>query len=350
MLAVTSHGPQDVRVEEVDKPKIEASTDALVRVTTAALCGTDMHIYHGKIPNVPAGWIVGHEFCGVVEDVGDAITEFSIGDRVVSAMYVACGRCPACVAGDHRRCAKFQMFGMGVAFGNLPGGQAEYVRVPLADMTLRAIPTGLSDESTIFTGDILATAFTALRQSGIKEGESIAIIGAGPLGQLIAMCAPVFGVGQMFVVDVIPERLAEVEKFGAVTINGKEQNVRKLIKEQTGGQMCDAVFEAAGNVPAMETAFSLPRANGSVVLVGMLVDEPFPLSAGDLWLRNTRVIPVLGAPYSHRDELLKLIVAGKLDATGLITDRMPLTAASETYAAFDKKELQKAIFRVGDAS
>ena len=139
----------------------------------------------------------------MVEDVGDAITEFEIGDRVVSSMYVACGRCPACVGGDHRRCAKFQMFGMGVAFGNLPGGQAEYVRVPLADMTLRAIPDDLSDESTIFTGDILATAFTALRQSGIVEGDTIAIVGAGPLGQLIAMCAPIFGAGQTFIIDPV---------------------------------------------------------------------------------------------------------------------------------------------------
>lgn len=347
MLAVTSHGPEDIRVEEVDKPKLEAPTDAIVRVTTSALCGTDMHIYHGKIPNVPAGWIVGHEFCGVVEDIGDAITEFEIGDRIVSSMYVACGRCPACVGGDHRRCSKFQMFGMGVAFGNLPGGQAEYVRVPLADMTLRAIPDELSDESTIFTGDILATAFTALRQSGIVEGDTIAIVGAGPLGQLIAMCAPIFGAGQIFVIDPVQERLEEATKLGGIPINPVEQNPRKLIKDQTGGMMCDAVFEAAGNVPAMETAFSLPRANGSVVLVGMLVDEPFPLSAGDLWLRNTRVIPVLGAPFSHRDELLKLIASGRIDATGLITDRLPLTAASEAYAAFDKKELQKAIFQVG---
>lgn len=346
MLAVTSQGPEKITVEDVEKPRLEAPTDALVRVTTSALCGTDMHIYHGKIPNVPAGWIVGHEFCGVVEDVGDAITEFAVGDRVVASMYVACGRCPACVSGDHRRCSKFQMFGMGVAFGNLPGGQAEYVRVPLADMTLRAIPDGLSDESTIFTGDILATAFTALRQSGIVEGDTIAIVGAGPLGQLIAMCAPIFGAGLVYVIDVVEERLEEVKRFGAIPIDPRQQDPRKLIKQATAGMMCDAVFEAAGNEPAMATAFSLPRPNGAVVLVGMLVDEAFPLSAGDLWLRNTKVIPVLGAPYSHRDELLKLIASGKIDAGQLITDRIPLTDAAEAYAAFDRKELQKAIFEV----
>ena len=114
--------------------------------------------------------------------------------------------------------------------------------------------------------------------------------------------------------------------------------------------MCAAVFEAAGTVPAMETAFGLPRANGAVVLVGMLVGEELPVTAGDLWLRNTSVIPVLGAPYSHRDELLRLIANGKIDATGIITDRLPLTAAPEAYAAFDKKELQKAIFQVGESA
>lgn len=350
MLAVTSHGPEDIRVEEVPKPGLEKSTDAIVRVTTSALCGTDMHVYHGKIPQVPAGWIVGHEFCGVVEDIGDAITEFEVGDRVVSAMYVACGRCPACVAGDHRRCARFAMFGMGVSFGNLPGGQAEYIRIPLADMTLRKIPQDLSDESTIFTGDILATAFTALRQSQIVEGDTIAIVGSGPVGQLIAMCAPIFGAGLVFMIDVVPERLDEAKRFGAITLNPAEVDVRKTIKEQTNGLMCDAVFEAAGNEPAMKTAFSLPRPNGAVVLVGMLVNEHFPLTAGDLWLRNTKVIPVLGAPFSHRDELLKLIATGKIDATSIITDRLPLTDATEAYAAFDRKELQKAIFQVGPQS
>lgn len=346
MLAVTSQGPEKITIEEVAKPGLENSTDAIVRVTTSALCGTDMHIYHGKIPDVPAGWVVGHEFCGVVEDVGDAITEFEIGDRVVSAMYVACGRCPACVSGDHRRCPHFQMFGMGRAFGNLAGGQAEYVRVPLADMTLRAIPEGLSDESTIFTGDILATAFSALRQSQIKEGDTIAIVGAGPLGQLIAMCAPIFGAGLVFIIDVVEDRLEEARQFGAIAIDARTENPRKLIKDATGGEMCAGVFEAAGNVKAVETALSLGRPNGSIVLVGMLVDEPFPISAGDLWLRNTKVIPVLGAPYSHRDELLKLIANGKIDAAQLITDRLPLTDAPDAYAAFDRKELQKAIFQV----
>jgi 2-desacetyl-2-hydroxyethyl bacteriochlorophyllide A dehydrogenase len=261
-------------------------------------------------------------------------------------MYTACGRCPACVAGDHRRCPNFAMFGFGQAFGNLQGGQAEFIRVPLADMTLRNIPEGLNDESTIFTGDILATAFTALRSADVTEGDTIAIVGAGPVGQLIAMCAPLFGVARTFIIDIVPERLTEAEAFGAIAIDSSKENARKLIKEQTGGAMCDAVFEAVGNVPAMETAFGLPRPNGVVALVGMLVNEPFPIGAGDAWLRNIKIVPVLGAPFRHRDELLTLIAAGKIDAGSIITDRVPLSDASEAYRAFDNKEVQKVVFQV----
>lgn len=348
MLAVTAYGEKDIRVEDVARPVMEDPADAIVRVTTSALCGSDMHIYHGKIPAVPDGWIIGHEFCGVVEDVGDGVAGFKAGDRVVSSMYTACGRCPACIAGDHRRCPRFAMFGFGQAFGNLQGGQAEYVRVPLADMTLREIPEGLADESTIFTGDILATAFTALREANVREGDTIAIIGAGPVGQLIAMCAPLFGVARAFIVDIVAERLAEAAAFGVVPLNSAEEDVRKIIKEQTGGAMCDAVFEAVGNVRALETAFSLPRVNGVVALVGMLVNEPFPLSAGDVWLRNTKIIPVLGAPFRHRDELLRLIAAGRIDAGSIITDRVPLSSAAEAYRAFDNKEVQKVVFEVSE--
>lgn len=346
MLAVTSHGVKDMRVEDVPRPRLEQPGDAIVRVTTAALCGSDMHIYHGKVPAVPAGWVVGHEFCGVVEDIGDAVTGVAPGERVVSAMYTACGRCPACVAGDHRRCASFAMFGFGEAWGGLQGGQAEYVRVPLADMTLRAIPEGLSDESTIFTGDILATAFTALRQAGVREGDFIAIVGAGPVGQMIAMCAPLFGVSRCFIIDIVADRLAEAAALGAIPIDSRSDDARKTIKDQTAGAMCDAVFEAVGNQPALKTAFSLPRPNGVVALVGMPLGENFPLSAGDAWLRNTKILPVLGAPFAHRDELLRLISAGKINAASIITDRVALSDATEAYRAFDDKEVQKVVFEV----
>ena len=345
MLAVTSHGKQDVRVEEVPKPGLVGPNDAIVRVTTSALCGSDLHIYHGKIPGVDPGWIVGHEFCGVVEDIGDGVTDIRPGDRVVASMYPACGHCPACVARDHRSCPHFGVFGFGKIFGNLQGGQAEFVRVPFADMTLRRIPENLGDEAIIFTGDILSTAFTALKDGGTHEGDTIAIVGAGPVGQLIAMCAPLFGVARTYIIDLVPERLAEAAAFGAIPINLKEENPRERIFAESGGP-ADRVFEAAGNAAALKTAFKLVRTKGSLVMVGMLVDEPFPLSAGDVWLRNINIMPVLGEPFAYRDEVLKLIASGRIEAQQLISHRMPLADASEAYRAFAAQEVRKVIFEV----
>ncbi len=345
MLAVTSHGERDIRVEEVGKPVIEAPNDAIVRVTTAALCGSDLHIYHGKIPAVDAGWIVGHEFCGVVEDAGDGVTDIRPGDRVVASMYPACGHCPACIAGDHRSCPQFGVFGMGRAFGNLQGAQAEFVRVPFADMTLRRIPEGLTDESTIFTGDILSTAFTALKSGGTTEGDTIAIVGAGPLGQLIAMCAPIFGVARTYIVDLVPERLAEAAAYGAIPVNAADEDPKDRIVSETGA-WADRVFDAAGNAKSLETAFRLVRVQGSLVMVGMLVDEPFPLSAGQVWLRNINIYPVLGDPFVYREEVLKLIASGRIEPERLVSHHMPLRDASEAYRAFAAHEVRKVIFEV----
>jgi 2-desacetyl-2-hydroxyethyl bacteriochlorophyllide A dehydrogenase len=345
MLAATSHGPEEIRVEEVARPQIESPTDAIVRVTTAALCGSDLHVYHGKIPAVDPGWIVGHEFCGVVEETGDGVTDMQEGDRVVAAMYPACGHCPACIARDHRNCPQFGVFGMGRQFGNLQGAQAEYVRVPFADMTLRRIPEGQTDESTIFTGDILATAFTALKAAGTRAGDTIAIVGAGPVGQLIAMLAPSFGVIRTFIVDLVPARLAEAANHGAIPVDaGKEDPRDRILSDH--GALVDRVFEAAGNKPALETAFRLVRVQGDVVLVGMLVNEEFPVSAGLVWLKNIQIHPVLGDPFNHREEILRLISCGHIHPERLVSHHMPLTEAAEAYRAFDAHEVQKVIFEV----
>lgn len=345
MLAVTSHGEHDIRVEEVPKPSIEASSDAIVRVTTAALCGSDLHIYHGKIPQVEPGWVIGHEFCGVVDEIGDGVIDLEPGDRVVASMQPACGRCEACVRGEHRRCPAFGVFGYGRLFGNLQGSDAEFVRVPFADMTLRRIPEGLDDEATIFSGDLLATAFTALKISGVSEGDTIAVVGCGPVGQFIAMCAPIFGVARIYAIDPVEERLQEAAAFGAIPINPATENPRERIVSETGDR-ADKVFEAAGNVNAIEQAFKLTRENGDLVLVGMLVSEKFPFSAGDMWLRNINIVPVLGAPFPYREEILKLIVAGRLQPQEIISDRLPLTDAPEAFRAYAAQEVTKVIFEV----
>ena len=347
MLAVTAHGLKDIRVEEVDRPTLQAPSDAILRVTTAALCGSDLHIYHDKIPGLAPGTVIGHEFCGVVEEVGDGVVDIQVGDRVVASMFPACGHCPACLASDHRNCPHFALFGFGAGFGGLAGGQSEFVRVPFADMTLRAIPAGLNDEATIFTGDILSTAYAALRGAGTKEGDTVAIVGAGPVGQLAAQCAHLFGAARTFVFDLVPERLAAVERYGVTAINVTEGDPVKAMRDRNDGAWADVVIEAVGSAAGLETAFRLVRVNGVLAMVGMLIDEPWPISAGQAWLRNIKIVPILGEPLLYRDELLRLIAAGRIDATDIISDRMPLASAAEAYAAFDNREVQKVIFEVG---
>lgn len=349
MLAVTAHGEKDIRVEEVAKPGLKEPCDAILRVTTSALCGSDLHIYHDKIPGMMPGTTIGHEFCGVVEDIGDGVVDIRPGDRVVSSMFPSCGHCRACLAGDHRGCPFFGIFGFGEVFGGLDGGQAEFVRIPFADMTLRTIPEGLDDESTIFTGDILATAYTALRQSGLKEGDSVAVVGAGPVGEFVAMCAPLFGAAQTFVVDLVTERLEVVKRFGARPINATEEDPFDVVYDSTGNLGADVVIEAVGNAKSLETAFQLVRTGGTIAMIGVLVDEPWPISAGECWLKSIKTMPILGEPLLYREELLRLIAAGKLDPASIISDRMKLEDAAQAYDLFDKREVKKVIFEVSNA-
>ncbi|HVB54556.1 MAG TPA: alcohol dehydrogenase catalytic domain-containing protein, partial [Candidatus Acidoferrales bacterium] len=212
-------GPGDVRVVEVPKPELQAGDDVILRVTRAAVCGSDLHALHGKIPQLSPGTVLGHEFVGVVEAVGSAVRRLSVGQRCAAAMYVACGRCLQCGAGRHPRCSEYAMFGMGDLMGGLAGGQAEYVRVPLAEMTLSPIPDPMADEAALFTGDILATAYTACEESGMGPGDLVAVVGAGPVGLLTAACARLFGAARVYAVDPIAERRELARQQGAIPID-----------------------------------------------------------------------------------------------------------------------------------
>ena len=252
MHAVRTYGPGDLRVEAVPEPQLVEPTDALVKVTASAICGSDLHLYHGKIPGIEAGMVCGHEFAGEVVEVGAGVLDIVAGQRCVASMFSACGRCPACLRMEHRRCPRFGMFGYGVAFGDLAGGQAEYVRVPFADMTLAAIPEGLSDHDVLLTSDILPTAYTALERGGAGSGDVVAVVGAGPLGQLVTMCAPLFGCSTVIAIDVVPDRLKEAEALGAVPVDARSEDPFDAVYDVTGNQGADLVIEAAGNGAALE--------------------------------------------------------------------------------------------------
>ena len=345
MRAAHYFGEKDVRVEDAPMPVIEEPTDAILRVTTTAVCGTDLHIYHDKTPGAEPGMILGHEFVGVVEEVGDAVREIEAGARAVAAMYTACGRCASCLSGNHRGCPAFMMFGMGPMAGDLPGGQAEFVRVPMAEMTLAPIPDGLTDEDVLFVSDILATAYSGLKAGAIRPGDSVAVVGAGPLGQLVMACAPLLGAGTVFAIDLVDERLKQAAETGAIAIDAREGDPLDAVFDSTNNQGADLVIEAVGSAPSLETAFTLARVGGRIVLLGVLLDEEFPVTAGEVFLRGLTASAVIGNPFAYRPELMRLIEAGRLSPGRLISHTMPLEDAAEAYRMFDAKEATKVVLK-----
>jgi threonine dehydrogenase-like Zn-dependent dehydrogenase len=334
-----------VRIDGVEKPSLLEPDDALLRVSTAAICGSDLHLYHGKIPQLVPGVILGHEFMGVIEAVGPAVRLVKPGQRYLASMFTACGRCAACVSRRYLKCPSFAMFGGGAFFNDLAGGQAEYVRVPLADMTLSPVPDGLADEQVLFIGDILATAYTACVQAAIQPGEIVAIVGAGPVGQLAAACAQLSAPAAVYVIDLVPSRLKEAERFGAVSIDASAGDPARTLRDLAGGRRADVVIEAVGNAAALQTAWRLAEQSARLALVGMLVDEPFPQSAGHAWLRNLSIHTITGEPFTHRDTLLRLVQAGKLTPDAVISDTVPLADAPAAYERLDRRETTKVVLK-----
>lgn len=343
MRAVRWYGSGDVRVEQIDAPQLVDPDDAILRVTTAAICGSDLHLYHGKVPKVPPGMVIGHEFAGVVESVGSGVRQVRPGTRCVASMFTACGRCRACLSGDHLGCPQYALFGYGDLFGGLDGGQAEFVRVPLADVTLWSVPPELSDEQILFSGDILATAYTGCVQTRLRHGETVVVIGAGPVGQLTVQCANLFSPSVIYVVDLVADRLEQARRLGAVPIDASTADPLDQLREHTGGRRADVVLEAVGSATALATAWKLAATRSRIGLIGFLVDEPFPQSAGQTWLRGISVHPILGQPILHRARLTSLIQAGRLDPTAVITERTTLDDAAEAYARLDRRETTKVI-------
>src|SRR5260370_13426903 len=230
MKALTFRGEGDVKVADVPQPAISDSGDALIRVTLGAVCGSDLHILHGLTP-MNEGAVLGHEFVGVVEEVGAEVKRFKRGDRVVASFFTSCGHCALCGKGWFNECVSKATFGMGANLGGLGGAQAEYVVVPLADHSMEPIPAGMSDEQAIFVGDILATGYFGAERAEIKPGDGVAVIGAGPVGLMATMCAQLFGPARTFVIDMVDARLEVAQEPGGIPINAKARHPVDAVEE-----------------------------------------------------------------------------------------------------------------------
>lgn len=343
MRAVVFGGVGDMRVADVPDPAIEEPGDAIVRVTRTAICGSDLHFFHGKTPIEP-GEVIGHEAVGVVEAVGPAVTRFARGDRVVVAFNIACGACWFCRRGETQLCDNFRNLGAGAFGGSLAGAQATHVRVPTADVNLLGIPDDVDDERALFVGDVLTTGVYAASIAAIDAADVVAVVGCGPVGFFCIQAARALGAGQVFGIDLEPGRLALAASAGAVAVDVRERHPASALAEATGGRGADVVLEAVGTPSAFESAVGIVRRGGRVVVVGVFAGESVELQLGVYWaraltLRFSGICPV----HSWWERAMDHVRSGRIDPVPLISHRLPLEDAVEGYALFDRREATKVV-------
>ncbi|ADW22286.1 alcohol dehydrogenase family protein [Thermus scotoductus] len=346
MRAILFQGKGQVAVGEVPKPTLKDPGDVLVRITLAAICGSDLHIYHGAIPMLP-GSSLGHEFVGVVEAVGEGVQSLKPGDRVVGPFHVACGACRACRRGEFNLCEKRGVYGYGPLMGNLPGAQAEWLLVPYGDVNLRKLPEKLSEERAIFAGDILSTAFGGLVQGGLRPGERVAVIGAGPVGLMAVESALALGASKVLVLDRVKDRLEMAEAIGAIPIHVERENPKRRVLEETQDEGADLVVEAVGGEATVALAFELVRPGGRISALGVTTTTTFPFPLNSALVRDLTFRIGLANVHHYIDQVLALLEADRLKPERVISHVLPLEEAPRGYELFDRKEARKVLLKVG---
>ncbi|WP_252312998.1 alcohol dehydrogenase catalytic domain-containing protein [Sinobaca sp. H24] len=367
MKAVTIQGKEHMEVKEVEAPKIQKNDDMIVKITASGICGSDLHLYKGGIP-APKDYIIGHEPMGIVEEVGPDVKTLKKGDRVVIPFNIGCGECHYCTHDMESQCDNSNphqemggLFGFSEDFGSFPGGQAEYLRVPYADFTSFKVPENseLSDESVLFLSDVIPTAFWSVENSGVKYGDTVIVLGCGPIGLMTQKFAWLKGATRVIAVDQVPHRLEHAKRTNHVeTYNFSEMdNIGQLLHEDTKGG-ADVVIDCVGmdgtvqpnetfgsdgdnqfgTISPIITASQAVKKFGVVQLTGVYGTEANNFPIGDFFTRNV-ALTMGQAPVIHMMPSLYKMVENKLiDPTDIITHPMPLSEAVEAYRIFDKKE------------
>jgi 2-desacetyl-2-hydroxyethyl bacteriochlorophyllide A dehydrogenase len=332
MLAVTFQEPGRVAVEERPEPEPIAPDDAVVRVDASGICGSDLHIFHGRVQIEP-GFTIGHEFVGTVVAAGNDVTQVSVGDRVLGTFHSACGHCFFCRKGLFQKCDEARVFGHGKALGSLQGTQAEQVLVPHANLTLRRVPEGLNNDVALFAGDVMGTGYHAIVNAGLRPGDTCAIIGLGPVGLCAAMAAHVAGAARVIAIDTVPERLEVARSLGAEPVHATEDDPRAAVKEATDGRGVDVAVDAVGNAAVVDLAVRLLRKAGTLSMVGVHAERA-EVHLGLIWFKNVTVVGGHANVMGHLDSVLSLMAAGRLDPTPLVTHHMKLSEAQDAYDAY----------------
>lgn len=377
MKALTYQGSQNVSVDNVDDPKLQATDDIIIKITATAICGSDLHIYRGKVPDMKEGDILGHEFMGIVEDVGSSVTNLSRGDKVVIPFVIACGECFFCEKSLYSACettnqdkggeinkkkqkAGAAMFGYSHMYGGVPGGQAEYARVPKANIGPLKITSQIADEKVLFLSDILPTAYQAILNSQVKEGDNIAIFGAGPVGLMVAACARMLKLNKIFMIDHHQYRLDFAKNaYGVIPINFEEQDPAEFIIEKTNYRGVDAAIDAVGfeakgssidstmtalkiessSGAALRQSIAAVRRGGVVSVPGVYVGFINGFLFGDAFDKGITFKMGQTQVQALMPELLGFIEEGILKPEIIISHTLNLEDAVQGYEMFnDKKE------------
>ena len=332
-----------VDVVEGPAPALQEPGDAVLRVTRAGICGSDLHFFHGKAPMDP-GTIMGHEAVGFVESVGEAVATLRPGDRVVTSFHIACGSCWFCRSGQSGLCDDHRILGGGPFGGDLPGTQAQFVRVPHAEVNLLAVPDGVDDERALFAGDVSTTGVYAASLAAPSPDDTIAIVGAGPVGFCVAQALQVAGAGPVYALDRDPSRLALIATTGAIPIDVDATNPEMLLARATEGRGADVVVDAVGAPDAYGTALEVVRRGGRVVVVGMYASETVELQLGVSWIRGLDLLFAGETPvHAWWERTMDDLATGRLDPSPLISHRLPLGEAQAGYDAFDSRAATKVV-------
>lgn len=345
MKALVFHGPGEKSWEEVPDPQLHEATDAVVQVDTTTICGTDLHILKGDVPAVTDGRVLGHEGVGTVVEVGSAVRNVAVGDRVIIACISSCGVCTYCRSGNPSHCqAEEGAPGIGWILGHLiDGTQAELVRIPFADNSLYRLPEGVPDEHAMLLSDIFPTGFEiGVRYGRVKPGDTVAVVGAGPVGLAVIATAGLYGAAQVVAIDLDANRLDLARRVGAThTVVSGTDSWKQEVLDLTGGQGVDVAVEAVGVPATFQMCVDLVRPGGTVANVGVH-GKPVQLDLQDLWIKNIAITMGL-VNTDTLGMLLKLVVQGKLPAEHLVTHRFALDDIESAYATFGDAAASKAI-------
>jgi 2-desacetyl-2-hydroxyethyl bacteriochlorophyllide A dehydrogenase len=343
MQAVTFQAPGEVKLDERPEPEPVEADDAVVKVDATGICGSDLHIYHGRVQIEP-GFTIGHEFVGTVLSAGDAVTEVSEGDRVLGCYCSACGKCFFCRRGDFHKCDDGRVFGHGKTLGSLQGAQAEQVLVPHANLTLRRVPEGMSDDAALFAGDVMGTGYHAVAESGVEPGDVVAVLGLGPVGLCAVQAAKAAGAAKVVAIDTVEDRLKTAEQFGAEPTHLTEEDPRAAVKAATEGRGVDVAVDAVGHPDALELACRLARKAGTVSATGVYA-ERIQVHMGILWIKALTLKSGHANVIGHVDRVLSMMSSGVIDPSPLVTHHMSLDDAEEAYAVYDRKEALKIVMK-----